>query len=461
MEEMVTATAGPAIERLRRAARAERAAQAEQAAAILALAEEAQWSPDDEFDVVGPRAVRIGADGTPLVDEFLPLEVAAALGVSVASATWLVRDVVNLAARLPRVWQAVLGGVLPLWRARDLAQRTEAAELDLAECRQVDDAVGPARGAVAWPRLSRLVRASMLAVAPAKLQAQAERARGARYLRTGMLPDDPASSWLAGRVDTADARGFDALLDRIADGLTARGEAGERDLLRARALGLLGEDLGEVVALIDHKPGADERAAEAAGASRQLRRDRRPDRVYLHLSAGVAGLGGVIDLERVGPALVEQVRAVLGDRPIRLAPVVYAGPSPRAVDNYVVPRAIREDVVVRDRVEVFPFSSRSPRSCDFDHTVPYVPGESGQTRPGNLGPLGRRAHRAKTHGGWRLEQPTPGVFWWTSPRGQVFRISPKGTWDLSPDHPEGGIWRTAWRFFDDHTNPDGTWRDPP
>ena len=451
----------PAIERLRRAVRAERRAQAEQAAAILALAEEADWSEADEFDVDGTRAVRIGADGTRLVDEHLPLEVAAALGISVDAAIWLVRDVLNLAARLPSVWQAVQQGVFPLWRARDLAQRTEAAGLDVAECRQVDAALAPALTTVGWRRLSRLVRAHLLAVAPAKLQAQAEQSRAARYVRTGILEDDPATSWLAGRVDAADARGFDALLDRIADGLAARGEEGERDLLRARALGLLGEDLGEVVGLIDHEPGHEARVAAAGDVSRRIRRERRPDQVYLHLPATACGADGVVDIERIGPALVEQVRTLLGDRPIRLAPVVYAGASPRVVDGYTIPAAIREDVAVRDRVEVFPFSSRSPRSCDLDHTVPYVDGEAGQTRPGNLGPLGRRAHRAKTHGGWRLEQPTPGVFWWTSPRGQVFRISPKGTLDLTPGHPEGPLWRTAWRFFDDRTNPDGTWRGPP
>lgn len=452
----------PAIDRLRHAVRAERAAQAEQAAAILALAGEAEWSEGSGFDVVGSRPVRIGADGTRLVDEHLPLEVAAARGVSVDSAIWLIRDVVNLAARLPGVWHAVQVGIFPLWRARDLAQRTEAAGLDLAECLRVDSAIAPALATVGWRRLSRLLQACLLAVAPAKLRAQAEESRARRYLRTGMLPDDPATSWLAGRLDTADARGFDALLDRIADGLVARGESGERDQLRARALGLLGEDLGEVVALVDTEPGVEGRVAAAAEVSRRIRRERRPDQVYVHLPATACGADGVVDIERIGPALVEQVRQLFGDRTIRLAPVVYAGPSPRAVDGYVIPQAIREDVVVRDRVEVFPFSSRSPRSCDLDHTVAYLPGEQAQTRPGNLGPLGRRAHRAKTHGGWRLEQPVPGVFWWTSPRGQVFRISPKGTWDLTPDHPDGGpLRRTIWRYFDDHTNPDGTWREPP
>lgn len=40
--------------------------------------------------MVGRRPVRIGADDTPLVDETLPLEIAALTGTSVGSATALI-----------------------------------------------------------------------------------------------------------------------------------------------------------------------------------------------------------------------------------------------------------------------------------------------------------------------------------------------------------------------------------
>ena len=45
----------------------------------------------------------------------------------------------------------------------------------------------------------------------------------------------------------------------------------------------------------------------------------------------------------------------------------------------------------------------------------------------NLGPLSRKAHRAKTHGRWKLEQPTPGTFHWTSPHGYQYQVTPTGT----------------------------------
>ncbi|MDA8438517.1 MAG: hypothetical protein M0Z51_06610, partial [Propionibacterium sp.] len=40
----------------------------------------------------------------------------------------------------------------------------------------------------------------------------------------------------------------------------------------------------------------------------------------------------------------------------------------------------------------------------------------------NLSPISRRAHRAKTHGGWRLQQPIPGVLIWRSPYGHTYLV---------------------------------------
>lgn len=81
---------GSAMQRLRAAVAAENAAQATKAAAILDLAHENSWLCGDEFELVGRRLVRVGADETPLVDEALPLEVAALMGTSVGAATVLI-----------------------------------------------------------------------------------------------------------------------------------------------------------------------------------------------------------------------------------------------------------------------------------------------------------------------------------------------------------------------------------
>lgn len=77
----------------------------------------AAWPEDASFDVIGSRPVRIGADGTALVEEFLPLEVAALKGISVTAATWLIRDIVNLKTRHPRLWFQVAKGHVAVFRA--------------------------------------------------------------------------------------------------------------------------------------------------------------------------------------------------------------------------------------------------------------------------------------------------------------------------------------------------------
>ena len=56
--------------------------------------------------------------------------------------------------------------------------------------------------------------------------------------------------------------------------------------------------------------------------------------------------------------------------------------------------------------------------CDLDHTHNWA--RRGPTRGANLGPLCGHNHRAKHHGGWRLRQPEPGMFVWTSRAGTTY-----------------------------------------
>lgn len=49
-------------------------------------------------------------------------------------------------------------------------------------------------------------------------------------------------------------------------------------------------------------------------------------------------------------------------------------------------------------------------------------GPPGQTRINSLGPLGRTAHRAKTHAGWRCRQVRPGHWLWRTPYGRDYEV---------------------------------------
>ncbi|MCA1672345.1 MAG: HNH endonuclease, partial [Actinobacteria bacterium] len=60
---------------------------------------------------------------------------------------------------------------------------------------------------------------------------------------------------------------------------------------------------------------------------------------------------------------------------------------------------------------------------DLDHTVDHAHG--GPTTDANSGPLCPHDHWLKHVGGWRLTQPEPGHFTWTSPLGRVYHTRPQ------------------------------------
>ena len=135
-------------------------------------------------------------------------------------------------------------------------------------------------------------------------------------------------------------------------------------------------------------------------------------------------------MEGVGPITVGQVKEFLGHTHVRTVPVVDLADQ-RPVDAYEVPASMREALHLRSPACASPWSSHLSRRKDADHVVPYVPpddgGPPGQTCLENLAPLGRFAHRVKTHGRWRLRQTGPGVFEWRSPHGYRVRVGPDGS----------------------------------
>lgn len=129
----------------------------------------------------------------------------------------------------------------------------------------------------------------------------------------------------------------------------------------------------------------------------------------------------------LGALLLAGVRDLLQHHRVRVLPVIDLADDP-AVDAYEIPAGIGRQVVVRDGLEVFPYSSRSAAACQRDHTRAWRPERgSGQTRPSNLGCLSVFAHRGKTHGDWAYEQVEPGRFRITSPLGFEYRVDRQGT----------------------------------
>jgi hypothetical protein len=431
-----------AAESLRLAIVARTQAEIDEAVAIAALAEEAEWPADAPVDTAGRRAVRIGADGTLLLDEFLPLEVAALEGISVSAATWLIRDVVNLKARHPLVWFQATKGLIAMFRARQLAQEVARFDLSLEEAQQLDAVLAPKIPGLPWPRVLKLARGLVTELASAKVEALAERARAARFVRK--LPtDDPAVAYLSCRVDTADAIFFDAMVDRVADILAQRGDADDKDLRRAKAIGVLATPARAQLLLAE---AVGKRGKVSSNDPRLLPKAT----VFVHVAEETLLTGrGACRIEDVGALPATMLKHLVGHSRVTVRPVVR--PYARvAVDEYEIPERIRRQVLLRNAVEVFPFSSRPSRGKDLDHTIPYRKGRPGQTRADNLGPLSRGPHRGKTHGGWQLEQPGPGIFWWRSPAGYRYRVTPNGTRRVGGDPRFSRLVEVLWQL--DHHN---------
>jgi hypothetical protein len=120
--------------------------------------------------------------------------------------------------------------------------------------------------------------------------------------------------------------------------------------------------------------------------------------------------------------LLRELRARLGE----LDPAAHDPPDPGVDPDAARHRRPSAEVDrwvrVRDRRCVAPSCRRPAHAADLDHTVDH--GRGGPTLSGNLGAWCRHHHRAKHHGGWRVEQPVPGHFRVTTRAGARYEVRP-------------------------------------
>jgi len=382
---------------------------------------------------------RPGGEGTPLVAEFAPAELGAVIGVSVLSAGSLIADALDLRHRLPLLWQQVQSGTVKTWVARRIAARTR--RLSQSAAATVDAKVAPLAATVPYGRLEKILEAAVLAADPERASADAKAGAETRGVWIGR-DVDAGTLTVFGRADAADASAFDTSLDTVARALRLLGDDATHDVRRAKALGVLANPQAalKLVDTAEHtRQAANSSSGGANAAKSESAGDRRrctlgPATLYVHVSReSLTDGGGVTRVEDVGPVLLEQVRGWLGDRTVRLQPVIDVDAVP-AVDCYEVPVRMGEAVRLRTPSGFFPFSASLSRGGDFDHTSAYVPiddgGPPGQTAVGNLAHTKRREHRIKTFGRWKVSQPRSGVWLWRSPHGYSFLVDSGGTTPL-------------------------------
>jgi len=155
--------------------------------------------------------------------------------------------------------------------------------------------------------------------------------------------------------------------------------------------------------------------------------------LFLHGYAG-AEEAGIARVEGHGPVTEEWIRQHLGpSATFTIEPVRdLSGQAP--VDAYEIPDRHRQAVHLMTPADTFPWGSLWDRSTSrtqqIDHTVPFRHGAAkgaGQSRVGNYGPMTGFHHRIKTHGGWEVQQPFPGVYVWRDPYGGMYLVDHTGT----------------------------------
>lgn len=411
MEEEARLRSAGALEEVRQGVAMMRAAEIRMAKALVEMAEHYQMDERRVVEHLADKTMPYAPSGCPEVSEFLALEVGAALGMSESAAGNLIASVLRLRYRHPRLWDAFCQGRIRRWEADRLADM--CTDLSPMAVDWVDQRICAKVGAVSFTRLRHLVR-GLVAQADPELSARQERARRqARYVGFGFHEHGSASVW--GQIAGSDAHALECTVEEMSQRMAELGDERSRDERRAAAFGMLADPnraalwlSGEVLG----KPTVKRRAI-----------------VYVHLSESALTVpeDGIARIEGIGPLTTESLPEFLRGTHVSVRPVIDV-PGITAVDSYEIPEPVREAVALRHQFDTFPFSSLRSRHMDQDHIQPWRHHRGpGQTGLHNLGPLSRRAHRAKTRGTWLVEWHDEFTVRWTSPLGYEYLSGPRGS----------------------------------
>ena len=423
MAELVLKTVADAAAALDHATNAIKAGEVTQCLAIAALCD--LHRVDETVLVEGcERWVQGGADGTPRIGEFVTAHINTLLGVSIGAAFARINRVLNLRHRHPTLWRLVIEGDIRAHEGFLVADAAVAAKLDAAACARFDHMCAHALRLQPWGRVKSQVEKWLVMADPEQAVANAEAAARRRDVTISQIKDGHVGLW--GHLDAADGLALDEALTLLAQDV----DGDTIDHRRATALGLMARQaLGQ-----NPLPDKDGTAAP-----------RKADLIVRLDHTGVATIHGW------GHILLSQLPNILSGCHIHVKPILVGTDLP-PVDGYQVPDTMRSVLNERNTVDVFPWGTRPADSCQADHTIPYTPGAEGQTNLGNLGPLSSFTHRLKTHGGWHLEQPTPGHYLWRSPLGYEYEVTAAGTIHTRRPPPTEHAW---WHQEPpDHTEPD-------
>ncbi|MGH3440228.1 MAG: DUF222 domain-containing protein, partial [Sciscionella sp.] len=340
-------------------------------------------------------------------NEFLPEEIAVELGCSPVTARNRLYQARRLCERLPATVSALCAGKIDWAKARALEEITTPLSTEHAQ--GVEDWVLSRAGSKPLAAFLACARRRVLRVDPA---GAAERARARRTERRVWLrPLDDGMAELGAHLPADVATAAFTRIDQLARQSRVTGDDRTIDAARADA-------------------AADLLLAHATGSGAAVRVNVTID------AATLLGLrNNPAELAGYGPLDAATARSLTTDATWRR---IITDPASGAIldigrGHYRPPAALAEHVVRRDATCRFPHCPRPAERCDLDHTHGWQDG--GTTAAHNLGALCRRHHRLKHESRWQLEQPTPGHFRWTTPRGTTHTTQPATLTDPDPPHP--------------------------
>jgi hypothetical protein len=370
------------------------------------------------------RFVRFGGAGTPKVAEFAPALLGARLQLSPYAAGRLMADALDLRYRHPLLWGRTQRLEVRESFARFVARRTR--DLTVEQARFVDERVAEsADGRLPWSRFETLVEASIVQADPAVAQAREEAAAKEQFAKPTHSDEHGIRGFYI-RADFATIARLDATVAYIADALEALGDEGTLDERRVKAVLILANptravELLQAYAEWRHK---DDRSSETPST----RPPAVPNdsnllpAVWLFVHTGGSGAARV---EGMSPVTEGWVREHLGER-CRFKITEVIDPLVQVpVDSYEIPERHRQAVHLMTPADIFPFAASTSRAQQIDHTREYARG--GPSAIGNYGPMVTFHHRIKTHSGWQVEQPFPGIYLWRDPHGAFYLVDHTGT----------------------------------
>ena len=353
------------------------------------------------------KARRLGGEGVPEVSEFAAAELGARIGRSPYAAARLIADAQDLHHRHPHLWARVQAGEVRASYARHVTAKTR--DLSVQQAAYVDAAVAEsADGRIPWSRFEALVEARVAQAAPEDAREQEERASQARFAKRLRGEAHGMASFMI-RADVATIERIDAAVTAIAKDLV--------DTAPDAAHLQTDDDRRVHAVLLMANPGAEPDADLA---------DLLPDvQLYVHTYGHHDG-EGIARMEGHGPVTIAYVRHLVSHiaGQVKVQPVIDLNQG-AAVDAYEIPNKLREAVHLIHPGDVFPYAVNLTKQVDIDHQVPYA--EGGPTSTDNLGPLTRTHHRIKTHAGWKVRQPFPGIVIWRDPHGAHYLVDQTGT----------------------------------